>query len=160
VLLYNVHNCGQFDILDFTYFIYVTNIQTGRWLIGWFDSIHSLLHATDVVLVHTEAVQQHFVMIIFVQARKDAVIADVKWFYRVTELPEAVYLLLMQDRRNGIEHLSFTCTCSFLHIFTTTCSVYSLHQWLWVYAFILIIVLYYYLNVFIFRWICRDIQPS
>ena len=28
-------------------------------------------------------------------------IAEIKWFYRVTELPEAVYLLLMEDRKNG-----------------------------------------------------------
>ena len=28
-------------------------------------------------------------------------IAEIKWFYRVSELPEAVYLLLMEDRKNG-----------------------------------------------------------
>ena len=28
-------------------------------------------------------------------------IAEVKWFYRVTELPESVYHLLMKDRKNG-----------------------------------------------------------
>jgi hypothetical protein len=28
--------------------------------------------------------------------------AEVKWFYRVSELPEAVYLLLMEDRKKGI----------------------------------------------------------
>ena len=38
---------------------------------------------------------------LFTQARRDTVIAEIKWFYRVTELPEAVYLLLMEDRKNG-----------------------------------------------------------
>lgn len=33
------------------------------------------------------------------QARKDSIIAEVKWFYRVSELPEAVYRLLMEDRK-------------------------------------------------------------
>jgi arginine-glutamic acid dipeptide repeat-containing protein len=33
--------------------------------------------------------------------RKDSVVAEVKWFYRVSELPESVYHLLMQDRQNG-----------------------------------------------------------
>jgi hypothetical protein len=28
--------------------------------------------------------------------------AEVKWFYRVSELPEAVYDLLMDDRKEGI----------------------------------------------------------
>ena len=28
-------------------------------------------------------------------------IAEIKWFYRVSELPEAVYLLLMEDRKKG-----------------------------------------------------------
>ena len=27
-------------------------------------------------------------------------IAEVKWFYRVSELPDAVYRLLMDDRKN------------------------------------------------------------
>ena len=36
------------------------------------------------------------------KARKDSVIAEVKWFYRVSELPEAVYLLLMEDRKKGL----------------------------------------------------------
>ena len=35
------------------------------------------------------------------QAKKDSVVAEVKWFYRVSELPEAVYLLLSEDRKNG-----------------------------------------------------------
>ena len=43
----------------------------------------------------------------WMQARRDTVIADIKWFYRVTELPEAVYLLLMEDRKKG-------CCCFFL----------------------------------------------
>lgn len=37
----------------------------------------------------------------FKMARKESVIAEVKWFYRVTELPEAVYSLLMEDRKKG-----------------------------------------------------------
>ena len=36
------------------------------------------------------------------QDRKDSVIAEVKWFYRVSELPESVYHLLMLDREKGI----------------------------------------------------------
>ena len=28
-------------------------------------------------------------------------IAEVKWFYRVSELPESVYHLLMKDRMKG-----------------------------------------------------------
>ena len=39
------------------------------------------------------------------QARKETVIAEVKWFYRVSELPEAVYLLLMEDRKEGKDKL-------------------------------------------------------
>jgi arginine-glutamic acid dipeptide repeat-containing protein len=35
--------------------------------------------------------------------RKDTVVAEVKWFYRVSELPESVYDLLMQDRQKGNE---------------------------------------------------------
>ena len=35
------------------------------------------------------------------QDRKDTIIAEVKWFYRVSELPESVYDLLMQDRDKG-----------------------------------------------------------
>ena len=27
--------------------------------------------------------------------------AEVKWFYRVSELPEAVYYQLMEDRKQG-----------------------------------------------------------
>ena len=35
------------------------------------------------------------------QARKDSVIAELKWFYRVSELPEATYSLLMDDRKKS-----------------------------------------------------------
>ena len=37
------------------------------------------------------------------QTRKDAVVAEVKWFYRVSELPESVYCLLMDDRKEGAD---------------------------------------------------------
>lgn len=37
------------------------------------------------------------------QTRKDSVIAEVKWYYRVSELPESVYSLLMDDRKEGAD---------------------------------------------------------
>lgn len=51
---------------------------------------HTHMHLGTLVHTHT----------LSLQARKDSVIAEVKWFYRVSELPEAVYRLLMEDRKN------------------------------------------------------------
>lgn len=51
------------------------------------------------------------------QARKDSVIAELKWFYRVSELPEATYSLLMEDRMKGkhtIQFGNFSIPLSFL----------------------------------------------
>ena len=45
----------------------------------------------------------HLILLLlnFPQARKESIVAEVKWFYRVSELPEAVYCLLMDDRKKG-----------------------------------------------------------
>ena len=55
----------------------------------------------DSNLIESHKIWIRKVILNFMQARKESVIAEVKWFYRVTELPEAVYLLLMEDRKNG-----------------------------------------------------------
>ena len=44
-------------------------------------------------------------------------IAEIKWFYRVSELPEAVYLLLMEDRKNGKIFFPVCNSCHFLPSF-------------------------------------------
>ena len=35
------------------------------------------------------------------KGRRDAVIAEVVWFFRVSEIPESLYAHLLEDRRKG-----------------------------------------------------------
>ena len=44
--------------------------------------------------------------------------AEVKWFYRVSELPEALYLMLMEDRKEGDQVVAvyFQATFAFMKI--------------------------------------------
>lgn len=58
-------------------------------------------YTTTVISVLCSPFNGSLIHALFIQARRDTVIAEIKWFYRVTELPEAVYLLLMEDRKNG-----------------------------------------------------------
>lgn len=37
----------------------------------------------------------------FPQPRRDVLIAEVVWFFRVQEVPESLYLLLQEDRKSG-----------------------------------------------------------
>lgn len=54
------------------------------------------------------------------QARKESMMAEVKWFYRVSELPEALYLMLMEDRAQGALG-QLNAHTQFLHTNTSVC---------------------------------------
>ena len=40
-------------------------------------------------------------VIVLPQPRRDVLIAEVVWFFRVQEVPESLYLLLQEDRKSG-----------------------------------------------------------
>ena len=64
---------------------------------GW---RYSFTLSLSLSLTHTHTHTLSLSFSLASQARKDSVTAEVKWFYRVSELPEAVYRLLMEDRKN------------------------------------------------------------
>ena len=38
------------------------------------------------------------------QTRRDSMIAEIVWFFRVQEIPESTYLLLLEDRKTSKGH--------------------------------------------------------